>query len=76
MTNPPLSTPLLVRTEGFDWFPAIFDYIGDEDYTNSYMATTSKYPHCWTDGICWAFNQDNEPSDPVIEWKLDDFSDI
>lgn len=26
-------------------------------------------PRSWTDGVCWAFNEDGEPSDPPIQWR-------
>lgn len=26
-------------------------------------------PPSWTDGQCWALNEDNEPSDPPMWWQ-------
>ena len=26
------------------------------------------HPPCWTDGICWSSNEDEEPSDPPVAW--------
>lgn len=27
------------------------------------------HPRCWTDGICWERNEDDEPSDAPTHWQ-------
>lgn len=31
-------------------------------------AEEGQHPYCWTDGLCWDRNADDEPSDPPILW--------
>ena len=28
------------------------------------------HPRCWTDGVCWAENENNEASDPPVYWQM------
>jgi hypothetical protein len=41
----------------------------DTNDWNTWVATNEgEHPLSWDDGVCWAFNSDNEPSDPPIAW--------
>lgn len=33
------------------------------------FTTDQEPPACWTDGICWAFNEDGVPSVQPTHWK-------
>lgn len=42
---------------------------GDLDDFRCWMAVEmDNHPSCWTDGICWQLNDENEESDPPIKW--------
>jgi hypothetical protein len=60
-----------VRTVGGHFFPAYRAWISDEDGEMLvwHAAHEGRHPRCWTDGICWASNEDLQPSDPVVGWR-------
>lgn len=33
------------------------------------FVTDQEPPDCWTDGVCWASNEDGKPSVQPTEWK-------
>lgn len=65
-------TVILVRTVGGYYLEA---YWGDglmnkaEQYCNGWFAAKEDiHPDCWTDGVCWEINADEEPSDQPDIW--------
>jgi len=56
-----LLTKYGIRVVGF------WDNIDDDTYC--WVATVDgEHPKCWTDGVCWASNEDDVPSDPPVLW--------
>lgn len=40
------------------------------DYASAWAFTTDQEPpDCWTDGVCWKFNEDGVPSVQPTRWK-------
>ena len=71
MSNKPkLDHLYMVTTSGENWFEAIFSHLCNDDGNVSWVACDQKEaPSCWTDGVCWTSNENDEPSAPVIEWR-------
>ena len=46
-------------------------YVGDndEDVGAWTIMTEQEPPDDWTDGVCWALNEDNKPSTLPSRWK-------
>lgn len=70
----PVGAPVHVKTFGGHEFVATY-HAGisiDEDGQScgAWVAEDpDKAPPCWTDGQCWASNENEEASDPVTHWK-------
>lgn len=71
-TAPRDGTAILVKTVGDHYLEA---YWGDslmnkaEHFCSGWFANKEdNHPACWTDGVCWESNADEEPSDPPILW--------
>ncbi len=69
---PPM-VDVLVQTAGGCVFKAHLSPGAAEDENGPCDAWCAAYegvhPKCWTDGICWASNEDEEPSDPPVRWR-------
>ena len=71
----PLNRSVIVLTDGGAQFKAalIPDAGQNEagEACNLWAAdeTAVGVPACWTDGFCWAVNEDGKPSDPVRLWR-------
>jgi hypothetical protein len=50
------------------WDGGLVDDRGREVF-GWFAVNEGEYPPCWTDGICWAENEDGVPSDPPITWE-------
>ena len=74
MEYPDTNREVRVTTNGLHWFNAIYDCINDDDHNYAWQATSDDYPPCWTDGVCWYRNEDNEVSVQVIDWRDIDWS--
>jgi hypothetical protein len=45
-------------------------FLNEEGECGGWAFTTEQEPpDCWTDGVCWASNEDEDPSVPPIYWK-------
>ena len=43
---------------------------GPNGSTGAWVAAVEgKHPPCWSDGICWAENEDLKPSDRPVKWQ-------
>jgi hypothetical protein len=63
----PTNTPVVVLTEGLQSVVAV--YMAFDETKLAWQAhVEGNHPACWTDGVCWASNEDNEPSDPPKWW--------
>lgn len=67
MTRIRLKTPS--RSNGFEasWQPGFVDEAG-EDCACWVAFDEGEEPPCWTDGVCWASNEDDEPSELPTHW--------
>lgn len=70
-TAPKDGTIIVLYTAGGNafvarWEDAIVENAADE--TIGAWRGALLYPDCWTDGICWERNEDDEPSDPPAHW--------
>lgn len=52
------------------WIDGLLDSEGG-DCGAWVFATEQEPPDCWTDGICWAVNEDGVPSAQPTHWKPD-----
>lgn len=66
----PRNVPLLVKTERGRVFRAIVFWL-DEDagWTWGVVEDDDPCPSCWTDGVCWNVNADQERSDWPGGWR-------
>lgn len=65
-------TPILIETIGGAFLKAHWDGSftdGESEPTGAWVAENEHHPKCWTDGVCWASNEDEEPSDPPKFWQ-------
>lgn len=70
-TAPRDGTVIVVETRGGDCLRASWGYIGEDEDGTSYGWVADielRHPPSWTDGACWAVNEDDEPSDPPLYW--------
>lgn len=45
-------------------------FIGsDEQDCSCWVCVDDKHPKSWTDGACWASNDEEKPSDPPTRWQ-------
>ncbi len=63
----PYGTPVVVLTERGQIFKAQRDCI-DDCPTWRTCEEWDVCPPCWSDGVCWGSNEDDEPSDPPEFW--------
>ena len=72
-TAPRDGTPLQARIPGYGddnviaWMGGLLDSNGD-DCGGWFFAEDREPPECWTDGICWAVNEDEIPSVSPTHW--------
>lgn len=67
MENAPTDTLLAVRAGGMT-FDASLRLMDDGCW--AWVAEHEEvHPWCWTDGRCWARNENNKPSAPVTHWQ-------
>ena len=68
-----LEHPVTVTLSDGREFRAIRVIVFDGERDCETWATADEYeplcPPCWTDGTCWASNDDNLPSMPVVAWR-------
>lgn len=67
----PKNTWVIVRTHQGRVFKAhlTFGYpTEEEDVCGWSVDDGDPHPDCWSDGVCWANNEDEEPSDGVAAW--------
>lgn len=75
MENAPRDRPIQARIPGYGedniiaWTTNLLDE-NEEDCGGWYFAEDREPPDCWTDGICWASNEDEKPSVKPTHWKL------
>lgn len=50
------------------WMDGLLDEHWD-DCGAWYFAEDREPPDCWTDGICWALNEDGKPSVKPVRWQ-------
>lgn len=63
----PKDTPLVVMTRDIQTVVAIFAPFDGGSY--AWQAwREDEHPKCWTDGVCWGANENQEPSDPPKWW--------
>lgn len=62
------SAPVIVRTERGRVFKAKLVHFDDVVGWGTEEEDDPR-PSCWTDGVCWQLNEDEEPSDPPTHWK-------
>lgn len=71
-TAPMDGTRVRLRTMGgfelVGFFTGGFVNSGEQDCGCWQAAEEGKHPKCWTDGVCWASNDECLPSDPPTEW--------
>lgn len=71
-TAPKDGTVIMLQTSGRHILAARWEsgFINsDEEPCNCWVeAYEDTAPESWTDGVCWASNEDEEPSDPPIRW--------
>ena len=72
-TAPKDGTPFQARIPGYGddnviaWMGGLLDSNGD-DCGGWYFVEDQEPPQCWTDGICWAVNEDEIPSVNPTHW--------
>ena len=67
MDSAPRNRHIIVLTEAGSVVRVHWTWIGD-DASGWGAVTEDEHPRCWTDGFCWASNEDGEPSDPPVLW--------
>jgi hypothetical protein len=73
-TAPKDGTPFQARIPGHGedniiaWACGLLDE-QERDCGSWYFADDQEPPPCWTDGVCWALNEDGEPSAQPTHWK-------
>ena len=74
MENVPFLKPVIVQTMSGCVFRAHYGETtedGDGRDCDTWAAEDEGiHPPCWTDGLCWASNEDGEPSDQPVKWLL------
>jgi len=50
------------------WVDGYLDSNGNDCFGWTFM-TDQEHPPCWTDGVCWGLNEDNEQSVLPVAWK-------
>jgi hypothetical protein len=73
MDSAPDLTFVIVRTKTGYVFKAKYEHNiasgPDEGSCDGWVVGDGDlHPPCWTDGVCWASNEDEEPSDPPVGW--------
>lgn len=51
------------------WVDGLVDEDGNECGTWAFATEEQEPPDCWTDGVCWASNEDGVASVQPTEWK-------
>ncbi|WP_298281170.1 hypothetical protein [Acidocella sp.] len=51
------------------WLGGLEDEAGNECWAWHFMLEGQEPPDCWTDGVCWASNEDGAPSVQPTKWK-------
>ena len=73
MQEAPTDRPIQVRTAGgyilkAQLFGGFID--SDENDCSCWCAVdVGTAPPSWTDDVCWASNEDEQPSDPPVAWR-------
>ena len=71
--RPPMETPVILVMPNGAWFIGRRIYVEDDDGSSWAWATDiegeSNAPPCWTDGVCWAVNEDGKPSEQPRFWR-------
>lgn len=68
MTDAPRDRPILVFTNAGHVVKCAWTVIGDDAEGWGTVSEDDLRPNSWTDGFCWASNEDEEPSDEPIAW--------
>lgn len=66
----PHNRPVIVITQRGRIFKAKIADIGDAEFNWSWATAEEDdpVPNCWTDGVCWDVNGDEERSDWPVGW--------
>ncbi len=68
----PVNTRVHIRTLDGAEFDAVRDFDGEDEGGNAVVAwreaDEGTAPECWSDGVCWAVNEDEMRSDPPVSW--------
>lgn len=68
ISTAPRTRPIIVETERGRVFRAQWTVLGDDAVGWGTVNEDDPCPKCWTDGFCWASNEDEEESDKPIRW--------
>lgn len=73
MQYPPLDTPVIVTMDDGTEFSAMRIIVAGDVTDCETWATADEHesncPSCWTDGVCWASNEDEKPSRQPVAWR-------
>ena len=76
-TAPRDGTPIKARIVGYSraapavisWRESFLTEKGDDTGAWVWELETSRPPASWTDGVCWARNEDDKPSSRPTHWR-------
>jgi hypothetical protein len=69
----PYSTPVRIKCGGMTFIAELLKDVGmteDEDRCDGWQAVNEgEHPPCWSGGMCWSSNENEDPSIPPEAWQ-------